>query len=73
MAARKGKQACQRPRGSDVNENIIAINIPNAFSIVIMAALGAVLAVAIRKLLTKSGGVVTQSTGANTTLYNMAA
>jgi len=54
-----------------MNENIIAINIPNAVSIVIMAAAGALLFGAIKKLLS-GGGIPFVQRGANTTLYNAA-
>jgi hypothetical protein len=55
-----------------VNENIIDINVPNAISIVIMAALGAVIYGAIKKMLGgRQAAPTTQQQGANTTLYGM--
>jgi hypothetical protein len=54
-----------------VNENIIEINVPNAISIVLMAAIGALIIGAVKKLLNKSGQATTGK-GANTTLYGMA-
>lgn len=38
------------------SENIIAVNVPNAISILIMAAIGGVVAAALRKLVTGKGG-----------------
>ena len=54
-----------------MSENIIDINIPNAISIVVMAALGALLFGAIKKLLA-GGGFPSIGKGANTTLYGAA-
>lgn len=53
-------------------ENIIEINVPNAISIVLMAAIGALIIGAVKKLLNRSGQATTGK-GANTTLYGMAA
>ena len=57
-----------------MNENIIAIDIPNAVSIVIMAALGALVYAGIKKLLMGkwSPGSTAGMPGQNTTLYGMA-
>lgn len=55
-----------------MDEKIIAINVPNAISIILMAAMGALIIGAVRKLL-KGGGLPTTGKGANSTLYGMAA
>lgn len=65
LAFREGRKA------PAMNENIIAINLPNAISIVIMAAVGALVFGAVKKLLT-GGGLPLIQRGANTTLYNAA-
>lgn len=61
-----------RPNGEGRVENIIEINVPNAISIILMAAIGALIIGAVKKLLSK-GGLPTTGKGANTTLYGMAA
>lgn len=55
-----------------MNDNIIAINIPNAISIVIMGAIGAIIVIAVKKMLAGGGFPAIGGKGANATMYGAA-